>query len=176
PVGEPLIGHVAEVNAVAFSPDGCLLATGSGGGGVRLWDTETHNPVGEPLRYENAWIYTMAFSPDGCLLAIGDGGGSVQLLDAQTHNRVGRLGPEGGAHTVAFSPDGRFLAASGWTAQLWDIQTLSLVGEPFARHGHLVNAVAFSPEGRLLATGSGDGTVQLWAVTTHASGRPHPSP
>ena len=38
-----------SVNAVAFSPDGKTLATGSQDGTARLWDVNTHRQVGAPL-------------------------------------------------------------------------------------------------------------------------------
>ena len=41
-----LVGHTNEVNAVAFSPDGKLLASSSRDETIRLWDTQT----GECLR------------------------------------------------------------------------------------------------------------------------------
>ncbi|MER6736570.1 WD40 repeat domain-containing protein, partial [Streptomyces puniciscabiei] len=84
-VGQRLT-HGHRVNAVAFSPDGRLLATASADQTVRLWDTETHNPVGEPLIGHVAEVNAVAFSPDGRLLATASADQTVRLWDTETHN------------------------------------------------------------------------------------------
>jgi len=47
--GPTLTGHTGEVNGVAFSPDGKLLATTDTDGPVRLWDVASGQPRGLPL-------------------------------------------------------------------------------------------------------------------------------
>ncbi|MFG3552596.1 WD40 repeat domain-containing protein [Streptomyces sp. NPDC047725] len=164
------------VYAVAFSPDGSLLAAGSHDGTVRLWDTTTRTPLGQPLTGHNGLVYTVAFSPDGSLLATGSHDGTVRLWDTTTRT-VGQtltdnLGP---VTSVAFSPDGSLLATGSHdgTLRLWDTTTRTPAGPPPSAHSKPVHAVAFSPDGSLLATGSRDGTVRLWDTTTRTPvGRP----
>ena len=161
--------HNRQVEGVAFSPDGRLLAIASYAGTASLWDPAT----GKHQQF--LWGHTgfagavssVAFSPDGRLLATAYDG-TAQLWDPATgeHQRT-LTGHTSGVSSVAFSPDGRLLAtASGdKTARLWDPAT----GEhqrTLTGHDDVVSSVAFSPDGRLLATGSGDDTARLWDPAT----------
>jgi WD40 repeat protein len=67
-IGEPLHRH-DEVLAVAFSPNGQRLATGSRDGTVRLWDVEGKREPREELRGHVGAVVAVAFSPNGQRLA-----------------------------------------------------------------------------------------------------------
>jgi WD40 repeat protein len=73
---------VYGAHAVAFSPDGKLLATGEGDGTVRAWNPATRRPVGAPIQTGSGpagAAVGVAFSPNGKLLASADGDGAVRL-------------------------------------------------------------------------------------------------
>ncbi len=163
-----LTGHTDRVHAVAFSPDGRTLATGSYDRTIRLWNVATHRPVGAPLTGTHGHVYSVAFSHDGQVLASGGDDGAVRLWDVRTHHELGQPlnGHDGEINSVAFSPNGKILASGGenGTVRLWDVATHRQMGSAPPGHVGLVWSLAFSPDGKILASGGKDGTVQLWDV------------
>ncbi|KAG9010280.1 hypothetical protein FRB90_007835 [Tulasnella sp. 427] len=89
PIGEPLRGHTEWVNAVAFSPDGTRLASGSDDETIRMWDAQTGAPIGEPLRGHTSYVSAVAFSLDGTRLASGSDNETIRMWDAQTGAPIG---------------------------------------------------------------------------------------
>ncbi|GAB2556320.1 WD40 repeat domain-containing serine/threonine protein kinase [Nocardia heshunensis] len=173
-----LAGHGDVVQAVAFSPDGTQLASGSFDQSVRLWDVGTRKPAGEALATGHA-VHALAFSPDGTLLATAGGGKgdwTTQLWDVNARQPDGPpLNPGActGIEAAAFSPDGALLAVgrrvtSSPAAQLWNVRTRQLDGQQLDS-GLATAALAFSPDGMLLAASQGasiDSRVRLWNTVT----------
>ncbi len=173
------LDHKDGVNAVAFSPDGKRILTGTGSvlrdqdrGEVWLWDAATGKPIGHPLRHHEE-VNTVAFSPDGrrILTGTGDGArdqGEVWLWDAATGMSVWGLKlHRGRVNAVAFSTDGRTIVTGSQDrkAQLWDIATGQEFGHPM-EHPAYVEAVAFSPDGKTIVTGADDDSARIWDVST----------
>jgi WD40 repeat protein len=156
------LGHDGPVTAVAFSPDGTLLATASADGSARLFDPATGAELAR-LGHDGP-VTAVAFSPDGTLLATASADGAARLFGAE----VTRLSHDDAVVRVLFSPDGTRLATASadGSARLFDPAT----GAELARLGHdgPVTAVAFSPDGTLLATASEDQSARLFDPTTSA--------
>ncbi|HEY9798673.1 MAG TPA: caspase family protein, partial [Leptolyngbyaceae cyanobacterium] len=130
-----LRGHEHCVNAVAFSPDGKLIVSGSHDKTVRLWDIQG-NRVGQPFFGHESSVYSVAFSSDGKLIVSGSGDKTVLLWNL-VGNRVGQpfFVHKSSVYSVAFSPDGKLIVSGSGdnTVLLWDIQG-NPIGQPFRGH------------------------------------------
>jgi WD40 repeat protein len=157
------------VFAVAFSPDGKTLASGSEDGSVRVWDTETGMERGT-LGGHAGPVEAIAYHPDGASLATAGQDRTIKLWEARTcKERVTLRGHKGAVLAVAYSPDGDILASGSedGMVRLWNARTGEGLGI-LKGHAGPVRSLAFSPQGNALASGSEDRTVKLWDVAKRA--------
>ncbi|MFI5183543.1 MAG: WD40 repeat domain-containing protein, partial [Vicinamibacteria bacterium] len=124
-----LAGHAKGVNAVAFSRDGRILASGSADTTVKLWDLAAGTAL-RTLRGHDEAVRSVAFSPDGSFLASGSYD-SLRLWDASSGKGRDLSGAPKKINGVAFSPDNRLLAAGGGDGivTLWDVATGKAAGQ-----------------------------------------------
>ena len=171
-----LEGHIEYVSSVSFSPDGKLLASGSGDGSIKLWRVDRKEFV-RTLQGHSGVVHSVAFNNAG-LLASGSQDRSIKLWNTDTKECVGILtGHAGVVHSVAFNNAGllasgggvRELASGGggvWDnpIKLWRVDTKECVGT-LEGHTDRVHSVAFNSAG-LLASGSMDRSIKLWNTST----------
>jgi WD40 repeat protein len=165
-------GHDTRVEAVAFSPDGRLVATGAadGSGPIRLWESATGKPVralGGQTR--GARDFVLAFSPVGNTLAAGGYAGRVTLWDVAAGEAVRGFRPH--RHNVlclVFSADGKTLTTSASydsTVCVTGVATGKEVRN-FRVMKERIWGVVLSPDAALAACDSqDDDMVYLWDVT-----------
>ncbi len=165
PEGFILLG--CPINAVAFSPDGTVLASGTADKFVRLWDPATGKLL-RTMEGHRDWTRSVAFSPNGEVLASGSDDTTVRLWDATSGKLLRVLeGHTKFVRSVAFSPDGRMLASGSddQTVRLWNPATRKQLLK-LTEHANDVYTVAFSPDSHVLASGCDDGAVRLWDTAT----------
>ena len=162
PKTQILSGHVDGVTAVAWSPDGSRIATGSAVG-VRVWDAVTGEDLFSLELECGRGVESVAWSPDSRRIATGSDVG-VQVWDAVTGENVLSLEHDHGVGSVAWSPDGsRIVTGSFGAVRVWDAVT----GEELLslEHDHGVGSVVWSPDSKRIVTGSDVG-VQVWDAVT----------
>ncbi|MYD18288.1 MAG: T9SS type A sorting domain-containing protein [Rhodothermaceae bacterium] len=137
-----LKAHTIDVNGVAFSPDGALVAVASGGR-IFLWDIATR---------ENIEILEHTF-----------------WVDSREHVTVGGAFNK---ISISFSPDGQTLASAGGSPDyvfVWDVATgKKIAAYPMETYksGASVISISYSPDGEHFVTGATDGKVVLWDADT----------
>jgi WD40 repeat protein/serine/threonine protein kinase len=161
-----LRGHLWQITAVAFSPDGRHLASAGVDETVKIWDLD-EGRVMHSLEEHADTVHGLAFSPDGSLLASASADMTVKVWDpAAGHVRQTLTGPTAPVRAVAFSQDGRRLAAAGEDriVRVWSVSGYELIAT--LRHQDWVLGVAFSPDGSRLASAGRNKTIRIWDLST----------
>ena len=111
----------AQLQDLAFSPDGLLLVTASEDTTARVWATTSGRRL-QTLTHDGV-VYDLAFSPDGRLLATASFDGTARVWQADTGREVLTLTHVREVYGIAFSPDGRLLATGcrDKNARVWDV-------------------------------------------------------
>jgi WD40 repeat protein len=153
------------VRTVAFSPDGKLLAAGTGEpkqpGTVTVWDLDTGKA--RWTHREKTGIPCVTFAPDGQTLAIAVYDRTAKLLDVTSGKEKAAFRHPKEVRAVAFSPDGKSLATACWDRALrvWDlcngVEKVTCTG-----HQDRIFSVQFSPDGTRLLSAGGDDGAKLW--------------
>jgi RNA polymerase sigma factor (sigma-70 family) len=177
------IGQRAEPShSMAFSPDGRMLAVGTGGRDARmiLFDVAAgrERRRSDPFRGS---IWKISFAPDGRTLATGDANSKeIILWDADSLKEMRRIAAHRrGTWALTFTPDGRSLATGGddtasrvagravdeGSVALFEPATGRELRRFQLREAHVV-ALAISRDGRQLAMGTTDGAISVLDLST----------
>jgi WD40 repeat protein len=168
-----LTGHLGAITAIAFSPDGQYVATGSSDSTIRVWEIETQE-VHTTLRGHNGKVRTLVYRWDGQRILSGGSDRQICLWDPDEEDPVHCLeGHYGTVVAVAFRPghpEQAISMALDTTPFLWDVETGEILqrysrqlitNEPNLDHG----ALAFTPDGDSVVSSYGI-NLRLWDVET----------
>lgn len=159
--------HLALVDALAFSPDGKYLASGSFQE-VKLWDAKTGALVRTVKGFADR-VVALDFAPNGKLLATGGGApteeGEIRLLEVPSGKLVTDVknGHSDTVFGVSFSPDGTKLAtcAADKFVKVFEVPSGKFL-KAFEGHTHHVLGVGWKGDGKLLASAGADNTIKIW--------------
>ncbi|MBI5787516.1 MAG: caspase family protein [Candidatus Schekmanbacteria bacterium] len=160
---ESFKGHNNDVQAVAFTPDEKLVASGSQDKTIKIWRVEDGHLLAVIVGHKD-WVNALAFSPKGNYLVSAGKDQNINIWQtADWKKQAGFQAHNGLVQALAFSPEGKYLASGGqdnlvkvWREEDWaDLATLS-------GHSGGICSVAFSPGSVYLASGGYDQSVKVW--------------
>ncbi|MBA3752333.1 WD40 repeat domain-containing protein [Candidatus Dependentiae bacterium] len=173
-VSQTLKGHKGSIKAVAFSPNGKNVITGSIDGTAKLWNVGSDK---EPVTFmKHAFpVTSVMFSPCGKKVITSTADDTVKLWDIETNKELltffGTMFEHYPLINFSFSPIVDFspnykemiIASVDRTTKLWDTKTgKELI--TLNRHTSNIEAVAFSPSGKKVVTGFCNGSAKLWGT------------
>src|SRR5262245_45523698 len=170
PAEAQLRGHGGPVRALAQSPDGTELVSGSFDATAIIWSLAT-GTAEAVLRFHEGAVNAVAFLPDGRFATSGEDGRIAIWRKGNAAPALVLSGHTAPIVQLAVSPDGKTLASASWdgTARLWPLAG----GTPrvLSEHRQNVNGVAFTPDGRALISFGYDGTLRLWPLADDGPAR-----
>jgi WD40 repeat protein len=152
------------VMALAFSPDGKILASGHDDGHVRLWDTATGKPLGD-IEAHRQQVSAIAFRAGHPQIATAGEDRSINVWDLNSSKKIGTfIGHSDRIPSLTWLPGSDYLISAGWdtTARVWEIgkaDPLMLLNS----HSDQVLVLASAKDGRFLACADSDYAIHVWS-------------
>jgi len=166
--GQHKLKHGCIINAVAFSQDGSLIASGASDNTVRIWDVITGRELKCLRGYESsASVKCIAWFSDGRRLVSGSDDHSIRIWDCMNGICLRTLeGHSDWVWSVAVSPDGKHIASAGGnndqTVCLWDAVSGVEIGRHRREESFPVSLVFVPGDQFMLAAGYDDGAIIIW--------------
>lgn len=159
---DTLVGHMAGVSCLAWSPDSETLATGSDDKAIRLWNRITGDPAHAAGADESL--------PPGGRIGTSARGIGGRTGDSGVRGSGGKkplLGHHNYVYCLAFSPKGNILASGSYDEAvfLWDVRAGRLM-RSLPAHSDPVSGIDFCVDGTLVASCSTDGLIRIWDTST----------
>mmetsp|Transcript_12451 Transcript_12451/g.29608 ORF Transcript_12451/g.29608 Transcript_12451/m.29608 type:complete len:496 (+) Transcript_12451:38-1525(+) len=161
------VKHLRELehgyNCMKWHPDGMILASGTQGGPVQIWDIKEQKVVASLTGHEDA-VKTLSFSGNGYHLATGSEDGTVKLWDLRKPLNIQTLQLSAPVNSVAFDSTGQYLSVASDVVQIYNWASKSSMAEAVTLkdHGAAVLGVCFSQHAMSLASVSMDRTLKIF--------------
>ena len=155
-------GHPAAVTALAFSPDGKTIATGSKDKTVKLWETSSGNEI-RTLAGHSSQVNDIRFTPDGKSLLSADWDHTVKVWDVYSGKIVNDFtGHQHTVSSVACDANGNaYSAGAEGEGQVWNIRTGDVRYKFKVAPGQFGPSLDVSPDGKYLAVGNDNGRILI---------------
>ena len=166
PLSEMVIPNFgAEVQSVAFSPDGQHIVSGSGDGTTRVWSATTGETLAGPFTGHTSSVRSVAFSPDGHHIVSGSSDGTIHVWNSMTGETIAGpfTGHTNSVNSVAFSPDGQRIV-SGSDDQTIRVSNVSMGKTETANDINLTDHFMINVEGWICGS---EGELLMWIPPVH---------
>ena len=176
--------HPARIDAVAWSHDNSVIATGSEDGKIRLWSVETGELIQSLSGHTNG-VMTVEFSEDDLVLLSGSRDFTAKTWSSQTideaphsssvnakeywgnpvHIKQTFVGHTGEVLSARFNSNNQLIitGSKDTTARIWNTSTGETV-QVLQGHSSWVWRSSFSPDSKQAVTSSRDRTARIWNV------------
>jgi len=149
------------VNAIAITPDGTKMVSGSKS--LIVWDMKTGTPL-KTLTGHNKSVDAVVITSDGKQIVSGSNDSTIKIWDIESGKNIDTLiGHQSSIRAIAITPDGKNIvsASHDTTLKVWDLQT----GECLCtciEHKKSVGVLAIHPDGEQVISGDDDKRLIIW--------------
>jgi len=148
--------------AIAYSPDGSVLASGAADGTIKFWDIKSGR-LKRTLKAHSDSVEALSYSADSKILASSSSDGSIKLWEVKSGQLKQKFEGVGEwVKVLSYSPDGLVLAFESYnTIKLLNVKS-GQVMQTLEGHKKSIEALSYSPDSNVLASASSDGSIKLW--------------